>query len=254
VFVDPQNIGAGTVELKVKPVALTQVMRLDIHTEIYGQAFTNMNFPRALLNTLVITIVSAFGAVSSAALVAYGFSRFRIPGGGILFMVLMATIVLPPQVTLIPTFIVFQKIGWTGTILPLVVPHFFSNAYNVFLLRQYFRQIPTEMDEAAKVDGASALQVFWYVVLPQARAALIAVTLFHCLFTWSEFYNSMIFTAGNPDAQPLSVALNHFRQLYSSEPNQLMAGALLTMIAPLVLFFLAQKVFMQGIVITGVEK
>jgi len=172
----------------------------------------------------------------------------------VLFVILMATIILPPQVTLIPTFIVFQKIGWTGTLLPLIVPHFFSNAYNVFLLRQYFLQIPTEMDEAAKVDGANPLQVFWFVVLPQARAALVAVTLFHCLFAWSEFYNAMIFTAGNPDAQPLSVALNHFRQIYSSEPNQLMAGALLTMIAPLVLFFLSQRVFMQGVVITGVEK
>jgi multiple sugar transport system permease protein len=155
---------------------------------------------------------------------------------------------------LIPTFIVFQKIGWTGTVLPLIIPHFFSNAYNVFLLRQYFMTIPTEMDEAAKVDGANPFQTFLWVIVPQARAALITVCLFHFLIIWSEFYNALIFTSGNKDAWPLSVALSAFQQQYSFQLNSMMAGALLTALAPLIIFFLAQRYFIQNIVITGVDK
>jgi multiple sugar transport system permease protein len=253
-FVDPQNPDADPIVYEDRVATLTQVMTFSPSLEVYTKASARMDFPRALLNTLAVTVISSFGAVVSAALVAYGFSRFRIPGSNVLFIVLMATIILPPQVTLIPTFIIFQKLGWIGTLLPLIVPHFFSNAYNVFLLRQYFLGIPNEMDEAAKVDGANPLQTFLWVVLPQARAALITVTLFHFIVIWGEFYNALIFTSGSHEAQPLSVALQRFQQQYSGQVNQMMAGAVLTMLAPLIIFFLAQRVFMQGVVITGVEK
>lgn len=256
VFIDPANPDKPQISVKIRVAALQKVTRFDPHPETYTIAADegHMNFPRALVNTLVITIVSAFGAIISASLVAYGFSRFRIPGSNIMFMILMSTIILPPQVTLIPLYILFSRIGWVGTILPLIVPHFFSNAYNVFLLRQYFMTIPTEMDEAAKVDGANPLQTFWFVIVPQARTAIVTVLLFHFTVIWGEYYNALIFTSGNRDAQPLSVALGRFQQLFTFQPNQMMAAAVLTMLVPLVIFFLAQRQFIQGIVMTGVEK
>jgi multiple sugar transport system permease protein len=157
-------------------------------------------------------------------------------------------------VTIIPMFIFFQKLGWTGTLLPLIVPHFFGNAYNIFLLRQYFMGMPYELDEAAKIDGASAWEVFTQIILPNSRLALSAVFMLHFLFAWNDFYNPLIFLSGNEKANVLSLGLSKFLQLHDSQPNLLMGASLLTMILPLVLFFLAQKTFMQGIVLTGVEK
>jgi multiple sugar transport system permease protein len=256
VFIDPLHPDDPPITVKARAATLERASRLEPHPETYAIAADedHMNFMRALINTLAITLISALGAITSAALVAYGFSRFRIPGSNILFMILMSTIILPPQVTLIPLYILFSQIGWVGTILPLIVPHFFSNAYNVFLLRQYFMSIPTEMDEAAKVDGANPLQTFWYVILPQARTAVLTVLLFHFTVIWGEYYNALIFTSGNRDAQPLSVALGRFQQLFTFQPNQMMAAAVLTMLVPLLLFFMAQRKFIQGIVVTGVEK
>jgi len=253
-FIDPANPSGAPLILPIRALTLTKVTRFDPAPQTYQTAIDRMDFPRALTNTLAITLISSIGAVTSAALVAYGFSRFRIPGGNILFLVLMATIILPQQVTIIPAFIIYQKISWTSTLLPLIVPHFFSNAYNVFLLRQYFMTIPNEMDEAAKVDGANPLQTFLYVIVPQARAALVTVALFHFLVIWSEFYNALIFTSGSQESQPLSVALNRFQQLRGGQPNQMMAGAVLTMLVPVIIFFLAQRTFTQGVVITGVDK
>lgn len=148
VFIDPANPNNPPISVPLRIATLEKVMRFDPHPETYAIASDegHMNFPRALINTLAITLSSSIGAIASAALVAYGFLRFRIPGSNILFLVLMSTIILPPQVTLIPLYILFSQIGWIGTILPLVVPHFFSNAYNVFLLRQYFMSIPNEME------------------------------------------------------------------------------------------------------------
>jgi multiple sugar transport system permease protein len=157
-------------------------------------------------------------------------------------------------VTVIPTFILFQRIGWTGTLLPLIVPHFFGNAYNIFLLRQYFMGMPYELDEAAKVDGASPWQVFTRIILPNSRLALASVFLLHFLFAWNDFYSPLIFLSGNENSYVISLGLQRFLQLHNGQPNLLMGASLLSMILPLVLFFLAQKTFMQGIVLTGVEK
>jgi multiple sugar transport system permease protein len=253
-WVDPQNPSAEPLELQIRAASLTQVRTFDPKFDTYRLAVERMNFPRILFNTAFLAVVSAIGAVGSAALVAYGFSRFRIPGGNVLFLLLLGTIILPSQVTLIPTYIVFRSIGWVGTFWPLIVPAFFSNAYNVFLLRQYFLTIPLEMDEAAKVDGATPFQTFLRVIVPQSRAVLITVFLFHFLFMWNDFFTPLIYLAGAPDNQTLSIALQRFQQLYSNQPNQQMAGAMLTALVPLIVFFLSQRNFMQGIVITGVDK
>ena len=192
--------------------------------------------------------------MASSVFVAYGFARFDFKGKNAMFMILIATIVLPIQATLVPTYILFSRIGWTNTFLPLIVPHYFANAYNVFLLRQYFMQIPRDLDEAASIDGADPLRIFWSVILPQSVPALTAVTLFHFFFAWNDFFAPLIYLVSKPELWPLSVGLQKFNALYGRQPNLIQAGALITLALPVVIFFLAQRVFIRGIVFSGVEK
>src|SRR5205085_2063169 len=222
-FVDPAHPENGAIEWQGRWRTLEQAWQFDLNLENFVTVWNQINFGRLLFNTFAIAIIGTFGTLVSSVAVAYGFSRFRFRARNALFLVLLSTIILPFQITLVPTFAVFLGLHWTGTLLPLIVPHFFANAYNVFLLRQYFMGIPREMDEAATVDGAGPFQTFLWVVLPQARIALVTVMLFHTLVIWSEFQNALIYTAGSPAAQPLSVALQRFTQLYSTQPNQMMA-------------------------------
>jgi multiple sugar transport system permease protein len=155
----------------------------------------------------------------------------------------------------VPTYAFFVKVlGWGGTWLPLIVPQMFGNAYNVFLLRQYFLTIPREMEEAALVVGAGRIRIFISVILPQAVPALTAVALFHFFFAWNDFFGPLIYLAGNRRANPITVGLAEFNGLYNTEPQLILAAAIISMILPLTIFFLAQRVFIQGIVITGVDK
>jgi multiple sugar transport system permease protein len=167
---------------------------------------------------------------------------------------MISTIFLPATVTLIPTYTFFVKIHWVGTWLPLIVPAFFANAYDVFLLRQYFMILPRDLDEAAMIDGAGPLRILWLVILPQSLPALVAITVFHIVWAWNDFFGPLIYLSTKPNLQPISVALSQFNGIYSTKPTLVQAGALMAMIAPLILFALAQRFFVQGIVITGVEK
>ncbi len=207
-----------------------------------------------MFNTLFIAAVGTIGAVASSVCVAYGFSRYRFPGRNGLFLVLLSTIILPLQVTLIPTYAVFAALGWTGTWLPLIVPHFFANAYNVFLLRQYFLTIPRDLDEAAMIDGAGPFRILRSVIVPQAKAAIVAVSLFHFFFAWNDFFLPLIYLQGQQALEPLSVGIARFSGAYSQEPTLIQAAAVMAMVVPVVVFFLAQRAFMRGVVITGVEK
>ena len=182
------------------------------------------------------------------------FFTLSFPGRDFLFIVLIATIFLPAAVTIIPTYTFFQKIGWLGTWLPLIVPAFFANAYDVFLLRQYFMTLPRELDEAAMIDGASPLRVLWSVILPQSYPALMAVTVFHIVFAWNDYFGPLIYLSTARDKWPISVALANFNGIYGQQPQLIQAGALMALIAPLILFMVAQRFFVQGIVVTGVEK
>ncbi len=213
-----------------------------------------LDFPRLMWNTSYYAIMTEIGVLISCTLVAFGFSRFRFPGRDFLFTLLISTIFLPGFVTLIPTYYVFQKIGWVGTWLPLIVPTFFANAYDVFLLRQFFMTLPRELDEAAMMDGAGPLRVLWSIILPQSYPVLIAVTVFHIVYAWNDYFGPLIYLSTNRKAWPISVALPIFNGLYSTEPQLIQAGALMAMVLPLILFFVAQRFFIQGIVITGVEK
>ena len=250
-FIDPANPDAGELEWEGRWRTLDPAYKLALQWSNYPAAFRFIDFLRLLGMTLMYASVTTVGATLSAAVVAYGFARFRFPFKNVLFIVLISTIILPPQVTLVPTYAFFYQIGWVGTWLPLIVPQFFSNAYNVFLLRQYFMTIPVAMEEAARIDGAGPIRTFVSVILPQAVPALIAVALFHFFFAWNDFFGPLIYLAGSSDLQPIALGLFRFNGLYSSEPQLIQAASVLTMIIPLLIFFFAQRFFMQGVVLTG---
>jgi len=225
---------------------------VEMHWENYPVAFTQVPFDRYLVNTLIVTFVGMFGMLLSSSLVAYGFSRFRAPGINVLFLVLLSTIMLPRQVTLIPVYVFFQKIGWIDTLLPLIVPQFFANAYDVFLLRQFFMTVPLELDDAAKIDGANPVQTFIHVMLPQARPALVAVGIFHFLWAWNDFYEPLIFLHSREN-WTVAVGLQTFNALYAVNTQLIMAASVVMVLPPIILFFMAQKIFTQGVVISGVK-
>lgn len=220
----------------------------------FTKAWNEVNFTLLFRNTFAIAIISTIGTLISCILVAYGFARFRLPGKNILFLILMGTIMLPPQATIIPMYIFFAKLGWTGTWLPLLVPAFFANAYDVFLLRQYFMTIPRDLDEAAMIDGASPLRTLISVVIPQAVPAITAVTLFHFFYAWNQYFEPLVYLVGHEDLYPISVGIGRFVQTFTNYPGRAAATAALTLVLPALMFFFAQRQFMQGVVITGVEK
>ena len=256
VFLDPGNTAAGEFNCKVSWRALERPWKWSPTFENYATAWKTIpgTFPRLLWNTTFYAIVTMIGTLLSCTLVAYGFARFRFPGRDFLFILLIATIFLPFAVTIIPTYTFFQKIGWLGTWLPLIVPHFFANAYNVFLLRQYFMTLPRELDEAAMMDGASPLRILWSVIIPQSYPVLMAVTVFHIVFAWNDFFGPLIYLSTARDKWPISVALSTFNGIYGQQPHLIQAASLMALIAPLILFVVAQRFFVQGIVITGVDK
>ena len=222
--------------------------------EFPGDNGTYKIFPVSFMNTLFYALSTTIGVLISCTLVAYGFSRFRFPGRDFWFVILISTIFLPGAVTIIPTFTFFFKIGWVGSWLPLIVPSFFANAYDTFLLRQFFMTLPRELDEAAMIDGAGPLRVLWSVILPQSYAALVAVTIFHVVWAWNDYFGPLIYLSTRQQLQPVSVALARFNYRFGSDPQYIQAGALMTLVIPLIIFVIAQRFFVQGIVITGVEK
>lgn len=253
-FVDPKDPAATPIVWDGHWRTLTQAWTFAPEIANFTTAWSQLNFPRLLFNTAAIAVLSTIGAVSSGVVVAYGFARFRFPFKNILFIVLIATIILPIQVTLLPLYVIFTKIGWNGTWLPLIIPAFFANAYNVFLLRQYFMSLPRDLDEAAMIDGASPFRVLRSIIVPLSVPAIVAVSLFHFFFAWNDFFLPLLYLGSKPDLQPLSVGIQQYNALYSTQPTLIQATALMTMAVPVVVFFLAQRAFMRGVVVTGVDK
>jgi multiple sugar transport system permease protein len=253
-MVDPNNPTAQPYDWQGRWRTLTPVLHLDPAWNNYQESWNAINMGLLFRNTFIIAIAGTIGTLLSSILVAYGFARFRIPGANVLFMILIGTIILPAQVTLIPTYIFFRLIGWGGTWWPLIIPHFFANAYNVFLLRQYFKGIPKDMDEAAMMDGASPFQVLLRVIIPQSWPVILAVSMFHFFFAWNDFFAPLVYLSGKEDLYTISIGLTFFNNIFNTQPGLLQAAAVMAVTLPVVIFFLAQRVFMQGIVITGVEK
>ncbi|MGB7538927.1 MAG: carbohydrate ABC transporter permease [Anaerolineales bacterium] len=254
VLVDPANPSAGLINWEGQWRQLERVWESDPQWSNFSDAWTKIKFPTLLFNTLVYAIITTFGTVLSASLVAYGFARFRIPRKDILFILMLSTVILPSAVTLIPSYFVWLRLGLVGTWLPLIIPAFFSWGTNVFLLRQFFMTIPRELDEAAMIDGANPIRVFLSIILPQSTSALTAVALFHFFYAWNDFFGPMIYLAGHPDKFPITVGLTAFNSLYSQSFNLIQASSLVSAVIPVLVFFFAQRAFMQGVVITGVEK
>jgi multiple sugar transport system permease protein len=209
------------------------------------------------LNSLLYAGLSTVGVVVSSVPVAYALSRLRWKGRNATLVVVLATLMLPAQVTVVPLYVIFSKLHWIGSLKPLIVPAFFGDAFSIFLLRQFFLTIPNELSDAARVDGAGEFQIMMRVVVPLAKAGIAAVALFQFLFAWNDFFNPLVFSGSNPRSLTLAVGL---AQLVESEQVHLgvlwnieMAASVLFMLPVIVLFFLAQRVFIEGVTLTGVK-
>jgi len=219
----------------------------------FGQATTLIPFWRYLRNSVFIAGVGAVGTVFSAALVAYPLARLRAPGLRIVFALVLATLLLPQQVLLVSQFLIFKRLGWYGTYLPLIVPSWLGGgAFNVFLLRQFFLTLPPEQDQAALVDGAGYFRIFWRIILPQSVPALLAVGLLDFTSKWNDFLGPLIYL-NRTNSYTLPLGLASFRDLYNTSWNYLMAGTLLAAIPCAVLFFVAQRLLVRGLVVRATK-
>jgi ABC-type glycerol-3-phosphate transport system permease component len=210
------------------------------------------DFARFLLNTLLVAGMSVLGQVLSSALVGWGFARLRFAGKQPLFIVMLATMMVPGQVGMIPVFMIFRWLGWIDTFLPLIVPAWFGSAFFAFLYRQFFLGIPLELDEAAKVDGCSPIRTFWYVLMPLTQPVTVTVAVFTFLGAWNDFLGPLIYL-NSDHKRTLSLALAKFQGAYATDVPGLMAAATLMLIPVLVIYFVSQRALVQGMVMTGIK-
>ena len=226
----------------------------------YGAALAKMGsrpwygFLDALSNTVVITTLVVIGQVLSCSLVGYAFARLRFRGRRIAFILMIATMMLPMQVTMIPMFIMFRSFGWIDTILPLVVPAFFGAPFFIFMFRQFFSQVPEALIEAARIDGCGHLRIWLQIMVPICKPVIAITAIFTFIFTWNDFMGPLIYLQ-NEDQMTLAVALNSFQNQYGDfrDAHFLMAASIVTMIPCIVLFFVAQRQFVSGLTLGAVK-
>jgi ABC-type glycerol-3-phosphate transport system permease component len=224
-----------------------------LHFENYADGLTMVPFALFLRNTMVITVAEVSGVLLSSALVAYGFARIRWRGRNVLFLLVISTMLLPYEVTLIPVYIIFSNIGWVNTFYPLTVPYFFGSAFYIFLLRQFFMTIPQEISEAGRIDGCSEFRIFAQLVLPLAKPALAAIALFQFVAAWNDFLGPLIYL-NDQSLYTLSLGLQYFRTaLYQVNVGAQAAYALVIALPVILVFFVAQRQFIQGISLTGIK-
>ena len=229
---------------------LPEVVRWDN----YWVAWTALPFTRWFFNTAFITIVNIFGTLLSCSLAAYGFAYTRFRGRTFLFLVLLSSMMLPYHVRLIPTFLIFNHLGWINTFLPLTVPAFFGTAFYIFLLRQFFLTLPKELDDAARIDGCNSLNIYWRIVMPLSKPALAAVTAFTFIDSWNDFLGPLIYLRQD-SRLTLSLGLRMFLDFQegTGELHLMMAASVATLIPILFVFFFAQKHFVEGVTFTGLK-
>ncbi len=218
----------------------------------YSEALTFLPFGRYAINTVLIATWSVVGHVVSCTVVAYGFARLNAPGKKFLFILLLATLMLPYPVVMIPQYLIFSKLDWVNTFLPLIVPTFFGNAFYIFLLRQFFLQIPPDLEDAAQIDGANIFQIILFVILPLARPAMATVAIFTFQFAWNDFLAPLIFLQ-DQSKYTLMLGLSFFRSSFQVNWAYLMAASLTVALPVILLFFFAQREFIEGISIGGVK-
>ncbi|MEO3868683.1 carbohydrate ABC transporter permease [Nonomuraea sp. B12E4] len=222
------------------------------HFENYVKGWSgSLPFNSFLLNSVLITALSMLGNLISCVLPAYAFARLRARASGVMFALMLATMMIPREITLVPKYIMFAQLGWVDSYLPLVVPEFFGVALYIFLLRQFFTTIPQEIIDAARIDGASELRILWRIMLPLSKPAIASIMLFSFVGNWNQYLESVIYLRTTEKFTiPLGLAM--FSGQYATQYNQMMAVALITLMPILILFFIAQKTFIRGVTLTGI--
>lgn len=227
----------------------------EIRWDNYPRALApdRMNFGPALANTVVVTTLSVVGQVMSCSLVGFGFARFRFRGRSILFMIMLSTMMLPAQVTMIPVFVLFRTLGMIDSFWPLVLPMWLASPFFVFMFRQFFSQVPEELLEAAKIDGCSNWRIYWQIMLPLSGPVIAIVAIYTFLGAWNDFMGPLIYL-NSTENRTLALALNSFKGQYGTTDVQLlMAASVVCMVPCVILFFAAQKYFVESVASTGLK-
>jgi multiple sugar transport system permease protein len=219
----------------------------------YADVFSGSPLWRWALNSFIYASLATLGLLLSSIPVAYAFSHLRWRGRDAVFLVVLIALMLPPQVTVVPLYVMWAKLGLVGSLWPLIIPNWLGDAFAIFLLRQFFLTIPEEYLDAARVDGCGELRILTTVVLMLAKPAIAAVALFSVLYTWNDFFLPLLYLSENPDNWVTSIGLSQFRNLHQVQWNLTMAATVLVMLPVIVVFFLAQKAFVEGVTLTGVK-
>jgi multiple sugar transport system permease protein len=219
----------------------------------YTEVFSGSPLWRWALNSFIYASLGTLGLLISSIPVAYAFSHLRWRGRDAVFLVVLIALMLPPQVTVVPLYVMWAKLGLVGSLWPLIIPNWLGDAFAIFLLRQFFLTIPEEYLDAARVDGCGELRILTTVVLKLAKPAIAAVALFSVLYTWNDFFLPLLYLSENPDNWVTSIGLSQFRNLHQVQWNLTMAATVLVMLPVIVVFFLAQKAFVEGVTLTGVK-
>jgi multiple sugar transport system permease protein len=219
----------------------------------FVEVFDKSPLVRWTVNSFVYASLATLGLLVSSIPVAYAFARLRWRGRDAMFLVVLIALMLPPQVTVVPLYVMWAKLELVGTLWPLIIPNWFGDAFAIFLLRQFFLTIPQEYLDAARVDGCGELRILATVVLRLAKPAIAAVALFSVLYTWNDFFLPLLYVGENPDRWVASIGLSQFRGLHQVQWNLTMAATLLVMAPVIAIFFLAQRAFVEGVTLTGVK-
>jgi multiple sugar transport system permease protein len=220
--------------------------------ENYKTVVTTVPFAQGVVNTLIVTMVGLIGGLFTTSLSAYAFAKLRFPGRESLFYLLLGTMMIPGVVTMLPTFILFRQAGWINTFRPLIVPALFGGAWGIFLMRQQFKTIPNELEDAARMDGCNPFQTYARVIMPLSKPTVATLAIFGFMGGWNDFMGPLIYL-NDPNKFTLQLLLASFSSFYSTKTNLLMAGAVLSLIPVLALFFAAQRYFIQGITLSGIK-
>ena len=219
----------------------------------YAEAFDRVPLIRWFANSALYAVAGTLLMLISSVPAAYALARIRFKGSNVLFVAIVVAMLLPPQITAVPLYVMWVKAGMTGTLLPLILPNLLGDAFSIFLLRQFFLTIPREYSDAARVDGASEWGILWRVVIPMSRPGIAAAALFLFFHSWNDYYGPLLYTSENPAWWPVAYGLATFRGSHSTNWNLTMAITMLVMIPVVLIFFFAQRVFVEGITLTGVK-
>ncbi|MBM4413425.1 MAG: carbohydrate ABC transporter permease [Chloroflexi bacterium] len=235
-------------------IAPPQWIPVEPQWENYVTAVTRLNYGVHASNTAIIVFFVMIGTLFSSSFAAYGFSRLRAPGRDTIFMILLGTMMLPGAVTLVPTYLMFNSIGWVNTFLPMIVPAFFGNAFYVFLMRQFYITIPKELEESAMMDGATVYHIWWFIMVPLSGSILATISVFTFVATYNDFFTPLIYIS-DESKRTIAVALTYFQGSPRIGPQMhlLMSAVTMSIVPPIVLFIVAQRYFVRGIVMTGIK-